>query len=435
MIQSHVRASYQSNRSIDPEQVPRLPVEVKQYGIHVVKISIGTLTNEKPTYKSYYLVMDTGSSLIWLQCEGCKKNNRCFKQEDPPFPSTASQTCRPLQCQDNPKVREPHSCARKFCEYSICYADNSHSKGIIAQEKFTFDVHPRGMETKDIRFGCGVNQPEISFASDYPENQVAGILGLGWAPYALHAQLDPETGSKFSYCLQSQHTAPHESYLKFGSDIAVTSDFQKTQLCKEEYQYWVALKDISIGGRKLQIPKRIVHSHPKNRVILDSGSDSSSLMKPIYQLFEKELVEQLCYDYKTKAVPQQEVYDGLPTISFHLEGANFVIKPAAAFLHDVDKNGKRYFCVLFSPAKGDSTLGASQQTNYRMTLLGIMSFGCGYYMESNGESNTSHGTWEYPKSRTLKQDNQAYHPHKSKLFVQTGCNQVCASFSKLKMHL
>jgi len=50
--------------------------------------------------------------------------------------------------------------------------------------------------------------------------------------------------------------------------------------------------------------------------------------------------DKLCYDYKTKAVPQQEVYDGLPMISFHLEGANFVIKPAATFLHDVDKNGK-----------------------------------------------------------------------------------------------
>ena len=101
-------------------------------------------------------------------------------------------------------------------------------------------------------------------------------MGLGWAPYALHAQLDPETDSKFSYYLQSQPTTPRESYLKFGSDIAVTSNFQKTQLYKEEYEYWVALKDISIGGRKLQIPKHIVHSHPKNKVILDSSSDSSS---------------------------------------------------------------------------------------------------------------------------------------------------------------
>ena len=58
----------------------------------------------------------------------------------------------------------------------------------------------------------------------------------------------------------------------------------------------------------------------------------------------------------------------IPTVAFDLEGQNSVIKLAEAFFHGMDEDGKRYFCLMFTPAEHDSTLGAPQHTNYRMVF-------------------------------------------------------------------
>ncbi|KAL0357005.1 UNVERIFIED_CONTAM: Dynamin-related protein 3A [Sesamum calycinum] len=58
------------------------PVVDLQEFIYIVKIGIGTFKT-KPSFKEFYLDMDTGSCFTWMQCQGCKK---CFKQKPKSFP-------------------------------------------------------------------------------------------------------------------------------------------------------------------------------------------------------------------------------------------------------------------------------------------------------------------------------------------------------------
>ncbi|RYR61176.1 hypothetical protein Ahy_A04g018305 [Arachis hypogaea] len=66
----------------------------------VVKIGIGTIDIEGDVaYKSYLLALDTGSDLIWIQCEKCKiqdENHRCYPQKEEPFSDSKSRTYQPL---------------------------------------------------------------------------------------------------------------------------------------------------------------------------------------------------------------------------------------------------------------------------------------------------------------------------------------------------
>ncbi|KAM1033163.1 hypothetical protein TB2_036186 [Malus domestica] len=49
-----------------------------------VRIGVGTLSTASQ-YKSYNLLVDTGSDLTWLQSDGCRTHH-CFKSVDEPFP-------------------------------------------------------------------------------------------------------------------------------------------------------------------------------------------------------------------------------------------------------------------------------------------------------------------------------------------------------------
>ncbi|KAK4401806.1 Dynamin-related protein 3A [Sesamum angolense] len=62
-------------------QIARPVVDLQEF-IYIVKIGIGTFKT-KPSFKEFYLDMDTGSCFTWMQCQGCKK---CFKQKPKPFP-------------------------------------------------------------------------------------------------------------------------------------------------------------------------------------------------------------------------------------------------------------------------------------------------------------------------------------------------------------
>jgi len=386
--QSNSRALYLSSRALAYSRNNVRPPIYPGDGLYAVKLGIGTFTGKSTAmYKSYLLAMDTGSDEIWLQCDDCWKNNKCFTQKgEPPFPCHLSQTCQPIQCNDflhscdNPG----EYCDGEYCHYDIWYADDTHSTGFLAHETFTFDGSSREEHqiVEGIRFGCGVYQENVSFAQDNPDNQIAGIVGLSWSPTALHTQLDPQSDSKFSYCLPPYDSINQEAYLNFGADIEpITPEFQSTSLMIAHGLYWVFLNDISINCTRLNIPlgDSFRNSYDGSKAsMVDSGTSVTMLLQPAYDAVVNNLVElfsrdpnlirkqddfMLCYDRKQ---PQSDLYAGLPNITFHLQEADFDVGPEGAF-HVEEEDGTQYFCLYMQPTDTDSIIiGNYQQINHRI---------------------------------------------------------------------
>ncbi|CAL0316983.1 unnamed protein product [Lupinus luteus] len=99
--QSHTRAHHLSDMlsstlhqndskySIQQDLLP-IPVITKiRDSLMVVEIGIGTFNNG--AYKSYLLMMDTGGTNIWIQCEDClKPKGNCYPQKEDYFPNSKS---------------------------------------------------------------------------------------------------------------------------------------------------------------------------------------------------------------------------------------------------------------------------------------------------------------------------------------------------------
>ncbi|KAK9280748.1 hypothetical protein L1049_003636 [Liquidambar formosana] len=191
-------------------------------GIYMVQLSIGTFHTlpPSPSYKSFFLVLDTGSYLTWTQCELCKiPGHECFVQEEPIFPNSQSQTHRSLPCGKD-RLCYTGQCIGDACSYKRDYASGCSSQGVLATRTFTF-VSDNRIDTKRIDglvFGCGIDNKNFKYEAG---NQIAGIMGLGWGDRSLINQPQSLSHGRFSYCLQPLNN-PQESsrmFLRIGGDI------------------------------------------------------------------------------------------------------------------------------------------------------------------------------------------------------------------------
>ncbi|PHT75230.1 hypothetical protein T459_18752 [Capsicum annuum] len=136
-------------------------------GDYVASFTIGTEQTRT------YLIIDTGSDLIWWQCRPCTRGG-CYSL----YVSTNSGTYEKLNCN-----ARPESCFtsnRIKCRqdsgafvYDVVYEDGSGTKGWIAEDAITFVLD---QNQQRILFGCGKNQMsgEQSFSPKY-----SGIAGIG----------------------------------------------------------------------------------------------------------------------------------------------------------------------------------------------------------------------------------------------------------------
>ncbi|XP_047258332.1 protein ASPARTIC PROTEASE IN GUARD CELL 1-like [Capsicum annuum] len=123
----------------------------------------------------HYLLIDTGSTLLWWQCGPCEAN-KCYKQDQPIYDLTASRTSRKVDC-----IRRSSYCItedRDFhcdqysseCIYSKRYVDESRTNGFMAGDVIYFVL---GMKPIRVTFGCSKHQ-----SGDFSSSN-SGILGLG----------------------------------------------------------------------------------------------------------------------------------------------------------------------------------------------------------------------------------------------------------------
>ncbi|KAI9170081.1 hypothetical protein LWI28_022324 [Acer negundo] len=163
--------------------------------------------------------MDTGSDVIWVQCQLC---NMCYKQAALDFnPATlASYTvdlCGSLAC-DALLVNDRYCHTRK-CGYKVnytYYTDGSYTKGTRMLETLTFGQ----TRILNLAMGCEHNN-QGSF------NVITGLLGLEGGRMSFINQI-PETKGAYSYCLPSYNGISLE-WLTFGHGLGGAFPVDATQ--------------------------------------------------------------------------------------------------------------------------------------------------------------------------------------------------------------
>ncbi|XP_043717842.1 aspartic proteinase CDR1-like [Telopea speciosissima] len=336
---------------------------------YVAQVGIGSFsafTGRKDM--PYFLVIDTGSQLTWVQCEGC---DPCIPLQQPNFPYNRSNSYKPIPCGDPtcPTPRQP--CFESFCGFRIGYGGDSPplTVGAIVRETLTFTSDFRGTEAYNNLFlGCGFK----SYNYNFPPEKIGGILGLGFAGNFNLPFLNQVGKKRFSYCLSiSEHP---NSQLNIGEGAKMVGPkVLSTPLLRgsNEALYYLDLQDISIQN----VPLRLQGSFSEGSAI-DTGCPMTILVSNVYarvrigfvQYFAQFHIQPFDSGSKPREVslldlcfPIPHGFNMFPTMTFHFRGADLVVQPTGILLA-----GSNYVCVALQ--SGSITMiGAYQQTQFKFS--------------------------------------------------------------------
>lgn len=258
-------------------------------GNYYTKIGLGTPA------KYFSMLVDTGSSLSWLQCQPCKIY--CHVQVDPLFNPSLSKTYKTLPCSSpqcsslkGSTLNDP-SCsnATGACVYKASYGDSSFSTGYLSQDVLTLTPS----ETiSSFVYGCGQDNQGLF-------GKAAGILGLAHDKLSTLGQLSKKYGYAFSYCLPTSSSAPNsskEGFLSIGSSSLTSSPYKFTPMIKNPKipgLYFLDLTAITVAGR----PLGVAASSYKVPTIIDSGTVITRLPMPVYTALQNAFVKIMSKKY------------------------------------------------------------------------------------------------------------------------------------------
>ncbi|XP_073125978.1 aspartic proteinase Asp1-like isoform X2 [Henckelia pumila] len=222
-------------------------------GYYHVTINIG-----QPS-RPYFLDIDTGSDLTWLQCDApCAK---CTPAPHPLYkPNRNLITCLDPVCvslqgpgnQDCPSPQEQ-------CDYEIDYADHGSSLGVLIKDSFPLKFTNSSTIAPHLAFGCGYNQ-EVPDSAHLPYTD--GVLGLGIGKSSILSQLRDMGLIKnvIGHCLSAQGGG----FLFFGDDFLPASGIVWAPVLSQSKYYSLGLADLQFGGQASPIKGL--------QTVFDSGS-------------------------------------------------------------------------------------------------------------------------------------------------------------------
>ncbi|KAG0466401.1 hypothetical protein HPP92_017981 [Vanilla planifolia] len=341
-------------------------------GNYVAVIHIGTPP------KAHSVVVDTGSSLSWIQCLPCKAS--CHRQVDPVFDPTASSTYHHVPCSSatcsalSAATLNPFVCDRRGdCVYEATYGDNSFSIGYLSRDTLSLSG---GVAVPRFVFGCGQDNEGLFGES-------AGLIGLAKNSLSLLSQLSAAGyGRSFSYCLP---TKSGSGYLAFGHYNAAGFTFTpmgKSSL--DETLYFLRLTGIAVAGRRLSVSTAILLKTP---TMIDSGTVITRLPEEVYSALSRAVVAAV--GRKTPRAAAYSILDTcykrrkedlrVPEVDLMFDEGAVVRLPAGNVMLEVEKGTT---CLAFSAASKFAIIGNWQQQTFRVVYdvgkmkLGFAAGGC-----------------------------------------------------------
>ncbi|KAK9159712.1 hypothetical protein Syun_006053 [Stephania yunnanensis] len=235
-------------------------------GLYFTKIGIGTPS------KDYYVQVDTGSDIFWLE----------LKLYDPNESETAKLIpCTQDFCSATYDGPVPGCTPDLLCEYKVVYGDGSSSVGYFVKDTVQLGRVSGNLATAvantSIIFGCGAKQ-----SGDLGSSYVAldGLVGFGKSNSSLISQLaaSGKVRKMFSHCLDGQNGGGI-----FAIGRVVQPKLSTTPMVPNQQHYNVNLTAIEVGKAFLPLPSNIFDTGNRKGTIIDSGTTLAYLPQVIYE--------------------------------------------------------------------------------------------------------------------------------------------------------
>ncbi|XP_058097486.1 aspartic proteinase Asp1-like isoform X1 [Magnolia sinica] len=245
-------------------------------GLYYVSVSIGNPP------KKYFLDIDTGSDLTWVQCDApCVS---CYNGPHPPYKPARNKLvfCKDPLCAASPSLI-PYTCEepRDQCDYQITYADGSFSDGVLVRDTFSLRMSSGSLAQPSLTFGCGYNQGGSSSTSTLMTD---GVLGLGNGKSSILSQLRGLNlvRNVTGHCISGQGGG----YLFFGDSIIPSSGVTWTPMSRNRFhKYSPGPMNIIFGKQPIGVKDLLV--------VFDSGSTYTYFASQPYQAFVSMLKKSL----------------------------------------------------------------------------------------------------------------------------------------------
>ncbi|XP_055831799.1 aspartyl protease APCB1 [Solanum dulcamara] len=251
--------------------------------------------------KPYFLDIDTGSDLMWIQCDApctsCAKGaHPLYKPRNVNMIPLKNPYC--VEVQENLRSKYCDNCHQ--CDYEIEYADRSSSVGVLAKDELQL-VLANGTGTKpNVVFGCAYDQQGTLL------NTLAstdGILGLSRAPISLPSQLASHglINNVIGHCLR---TDTNGGYLFLGNDFVPQWRMSWVPMLNTPFPnlYQAQLMKMNYGGKELRLGR-----DGQGTVVFDSGSTytyfTDQAYKALMSMLEEISSEDLIKDTSDTTLP------------------------------------------------------------------------------------------------------------------------------------
>ncbi|KAI3878165.1 hypothetical protein MKX03_029408 [Papaver bracteatum] len=296
------------------------------HGIYYTKLAMGSPPRD------FFLIVDTGSDVFWVNCAKCGPCHPTYTAVDPTLnlydpelSSTSSLVpCSGDFCTEYSNGRHQSGCSsNKACRYSVGYADGTTTAGYFVRDIIGYDQISGDFQTTirnaDVSFGCG-----MKVAGNFGNLSLDGLIGFGVSSTSLLSQLasDGKVSKKFAHCLDSRN----------GGGIFVIGDVVQppltmTPLVPNAPHYNVNMKSIQVGESIIDISK--FQARDGESTVVDSVSGTSltyfpkAVLDPLKQMSlasQSNLTTYLagdlyeCFDFNISI-------DSLPTVTFHFENS------------------------------------------------------------------------------------------------------------------
>ncbi|KAI5071397.1 hypothetical protein GOP47_0013648 [Adiantum capillus-veneris] len=317
-------------------------------GLYFTEIELGT----PPT--KYYVQVDTGSDLLWVNCASCKTcptstqlGVRLALYDPDSSLSSSKVLCGDVYCD----VASSGECqTADLCGYQLGYGDGSSSQGYFVRDALQLKLVFGNISTvanATVAFGCGISQGGELRNSD---QALDGIIGFGQSNLSVISQLmnQGRASGVFAHCLDGG--AEGGGILVIGEVKA--SGLVHTPILQKQPHYNVNLKSISVNGASIPIDSSVSKS---GGTIIDSGTTLAYFSDASYQLLLQAIFEAVpmqmanfpwegmtCVPYLTSV---DDVFPSV-TLNFDGQGAVMVIKPHDYLIQAEGETGKGW-CIGF----------------------------------------------------------------------------------------
>ncbi|KAK9750677.1 hypothetical protein RND81_02G213100 [Saponaria officinalis] len=223
-----------------------------------------------------YGIFDTGSDIIWLQCEGRVGQLGTVVTY---YNQSKSSSYKVINCKDKINCqtkRGDMGCRRddpsNNCNFEAEYISGQIAKGVMSSDVTT--LKPLWEEYQDFVFGCS-NDNAI---------ELPGIIGASNSFFSIPKQLFPDD-PKFSYCIPNDLTKT--SLIKFGDDANLAGNPIKVLRHRKKHYYYLDVYGIQINREDISVDPSVFKMDPNgdgySGFVIDSGSTATVL--PSYRLW------------------------------------------------------------------------------------------------------------------------------------------------------